>query len=149
LCRRGSQPVGPRDARCVWFGRVSAAAADNSTALFGVRCCLPTTRAAAPTRSLPGTLSQARGADALAALAARRASEAHADELAARVRSRLRLRRMAKDPLLPLGRFEAACGTLLRHAAALQPHAEGLSLRVSDANRVEGQYVDVAWDAEP
>ena len=93
--------------------------------------------------------SQARGADALCALAGRRAREARGEARRARVRARLRLRRLTKDPLLSPHQFESACGRLLQHSAALMQHAEGLSLRVSDANRVDGQWIDVAWDAEP
>lgn len=92
---------------------------------------------------------QARGGDALAALAAKRAQGARLEDLTARVRTRLRLRRLARDPLLAPWQFEAAAGRLLQHASVLMQHAEGLSLRVSDGNRVEGAWVDIAWDAEP
>jgi hypothetical protein len=93
--------------------------------------------------------AQARGAAALAALAARRAREAREADLTARARARLRLRRLARDPALALWQYEAAVGRLLQHAGPLSAHTEGLSLRVSDANRVDGHWVDVAWDAEP
>ena len=70
-------------------------------------------------------------------------------DLTARVRTRLRLRRLLRDPLLAPWQFDAGCGRLLQHAAVLQPLLEGCSLRVSDANRVDGSLIDVAWDAEP
>ena len=89
-----------------------------------------------------------RGAEALAALRARRDEERRLDDLAARARRALRLRRLTRDPAVAPRQFEAACATLLRHSGALLQHAEGLSVRVSDANRVDGANVDIAWDAE-
>jgi hypothetical protein len=82
-------------------------------------------------------------------LTQRRSQEARVEDLSARVRRRLRLRRLTRDPLITHNQFESACARLLQHAAALLQSAEGLSVRVSDANRVEGQSVDIAWDAEP
>lgn len=65
------------------------------------------------------------------------------------MRRRLRLRRLLRDPLLAPWQFEAGCGRLLQHAGALTQFVEGASVRVSDANRVDGATIDVAWDAEP
>jgi hypothetical protein len=97
----------------------------------------------------PNTHAQSRAPDALRLLTARRQQAARLESLTARTRTRLRLRRLTRDPLVTPWQFESACGRLLQHGAVLAQHAEGLSVRVSDGNRVEGQSVDLAWDAEP
>lgn len=89
-----------------------------------------------------------RGGGALAALRARRARDARLEELSARVRARLRLRRCLRDPLLAAWQFEAGAGRLLQHSAVLMPYLEGASVQVSDANRVDGGVIDIAWDAQ-
>lgn len=65
------------------------------------------------------------------------------------MRRRLGLRRLLKDQLVSTQQFQSACKRLLHHRdLLLQCNVEGLSLRVSDGNRVasDGSLVDIAWD---
>ena len=53
-------------------------------------------------------------------------------------------------PSLPARLHREACRRLLAHREELQPLLHGLSVRISDGNRVadDGSYIDVAWDAQ-
>lgn len=92
---------------------------------------------------------QANAHTALDILARKAADAAELSELTASVRKRLGLRRLLKDELVSMQEFRSACRRLLiNRDTLLASHIEGLSIRVSDKNRVaaDGSLVDVAWD---
>ncbi len=88
------------------------------------------------------------GSAAVQALEAARREEQELEALMARTRQRLALRRLMRGQLLSAFQLRRCCGRLLQHADVLQPLTDGLSLRVSDANRMpqDGQVVEIAWD---
>ena len=95
---------------------------------------------------------QEHAAAAAATLSARQQLQQELAELTASVRSRLQLRRLYRDELVSPADFTAACRRLLQHREhLLRCNIEGLSIRVSDKNRVaaDGSLVDIAWDFEP
>jgi hypothetical protein len=77
-----------------------------------------------------------------------------AEELAALTtdtRRRLGLRRLARDGLVNPDQYAAACKRLNHHREALLAvHVDGLSVRISDANRMQtdSEWIDIAWDFE-
>jgi hypothetical protein len=86
---------------------------------------------------------------ALAVLSKKAAEQAEQQELSANVRNRLHLRRLLKDDIISMQDFRNACRQLVIHKDVLLAcHIEGLSVRVSDKNRVapDGSLVDIAWD---
>jgi hypothetical protein len=92
---------------------------------------------------------QAHAPAALAILSRKAAEQAELSELISSVRTRLGLRRLLKDDIISLQDFRNACRRLLiNRDALLQSNIEGLSIRVSDKNRVapDGSLVDIAWD---
>lgn len=65
------------------------------------------------------------------------------------MRTRLNLRHLLRDELVGLDAFRSCCKRLLYHRdLLLRCGIEGLSLRVSDGNRVapDGSLVNIAWD---
>jgi hypothetical protein len=67
------------------------------------------------------------------------------------VRTRLGLRRLLKDDLISVQDFRSCCRRLLHHRdQLLRCNIEGLSIRVSDRNKVsdDGLLVDIAWNFE-
>ncbi|WIA28829.1 hypothetical protein OEZ86_011358 [Tetradesmus obliquus] len=95
---------------------------------------------------------QEHAAAAAAILSARQQLQQELAELTASVRSRLQLRRLIRDALVSPADYKAACRRLLQHREhLLRCNIEGLSIRVSDKNRVaaDGSLVDIAWDFEP
>lgn len=93
-------------------------------------------------------LRQDHGPTALGIIARQQQQAQDEATLITNVRQRLRLRRLLRDELLPMSDFKACIRRLLQHKDVLQPWLEGLSIRVSDANRVteEGQVIDIAWN---
>jgi hypothetical protein len=93
--------------------------------------------------------AQANAPAALAVLTRKAAEQAELSELTTSTRKRLGLRRLLKDDIISLQDFRNACKRLLiNRDALLAAHIEGLSIRVSDKNRVaaDGSLVDIAWD---
>lgn len=92
---------------------------------------------------------QANAPAALSILHKKVAEQAELSELTTSVRTRLGLRRLLKDEVISMQDFRNACKRLLiNREALLQANIEGLSIRVSDKNRVasDGSLVDIAWD---
>lgn len=86
---------------------------------------------------------------ALAVLSKKAAEQAELQELSTSVRNRLHLRRLLKDDIVSMQDFRNACRRLLiNRDVLLASQIEGLSVRVSDKNRVapDGSLVDIAWD---
>jgi hypothetical protein len=95
---------------------------------------------------------QAHAAAAASIITKRQQLQQELAQLTASVRSRLQLRRLFKDDLVSAADYKAACRRLLQHREhLLRCNIEGLSIRVSDKNRVapDGSLVDIAWDFEP
>eukprot|EP00884_Botryococcus_braunii_P019096 jgi/Botrbrau1/5870/Bobra.0366s0049.1 len=80
----------------------------------------------------------------------KKAEAARVADLQARVRQKLRLRRLLRDPALPVDRFASACERLLGLAPAVGALLESASIRVSYVNQVapDGSHIDIAWDFE-
>lgn len=98
---------------------------------------------------LPPSVLQANAPAALSILSQKAADQSELAELTTSVRTRLGLRRLIKDELISMQEFRNACNRLLINRDALQQcHIDGLSIRVSDKNRVapDGSLVDIAWD---
>lgn len=96
-----------------------------------------------------GCQLQANAHTARAVLSRKAAEASELQELSASVRNRLHLRRLLKDDIISMQDFRNACRRLLINKdALLASHIEGLSIRVSDKNRVapDGSLVDIAWD---
>jgi hypothetical protein len=109
-------------------------------------------------RALPGVfnavvfVAQAHAAAAASILSKRQQLQQELSELTASVRNRLQLRRLYKDDIVSAADYKSACNRLLQHREhLLRCNIEGLSIRVSDKNRVspDGSLVDIAWDFEP
>lgn len=86
---------------------------------------------------------------ALGILSKKAAEQAELSELTTSVRNRLGLRRLLKDDVISMQDFRNACKRLVMNRdVLLSSHIEGLSIRVSDSNRVapDGSLVDIAWD---
>lgn len=84
--------------------------------------------------------------------ARKRLDREHAEmqDIQRRVRLSLRLRKLMKCPSITMAQFKLCCSKLMRHAGSLMIHTDGVSLRVSKANKVAeyGTVVDIAWDFE-
>jgi hypothetical protein len=96
-----------------------------------------------------GLCAQANAHTALGILRQKAAEAAELSELTTSVRNRLGLRRLLKDDLISMQDFRNACRRLLINRDILiASHIDGLSIRVSDKNRVaaDGSLVDIAWD---
>jgi hypothetical protein len=92
---------------------------------------------------------QAHAPAALSVLSRKAAEQAELEQLTTTVRNRLGLRRLLKDDIISMQEFRNACRRLqINKDALLASHIEGLSIRVSDKNRVaaDGSVVDIAWD---
>jgi len=92
---------------------------------------------------------QANAPVALAILARKAAEQSELAQLTSSVRTRLGLRRLIKDELISMRDFRNACKRLLiNRDVLLQCHIEGLSIRVSDKNKVaaDGSLVDISYD---
>lgn len=103
---------------------------------------------ARPWRDVCASL-QANASAALAILTRKAAEQAELSELTTSVRNRLGLRRLLKDDIISMQDFRNACRRLLiNRDVLLASNIEGLSIRVSDKNRVaaDGSLVDIAWD---
>lgn len=61
---------------------------------------------------------------------------------------RLRLRKLVHDQAISKDQYRAGCYRLLKHADRLVGPSEGLSLRLSDGNRVpgDGSVIDLSWE---
>jgi hypothetical protein len=95
--------------------------------------------------------AQAHAAAAASILSKRQQLQQEISELTASVRNRLQLRRLYRDDIVSAADYKAACKRLLQHREhLLRCNIEGLSIRVSDNNRVapDGSLVDIAWDFE-
>lgn len=91
---------------------------------------------------------QEKGEAARAIAERRRREEARLSELQASVRQRLSLRRLLKDPALPLGFFDSACERLMALPPSTAALFESLSIQVSYVNQVapDGSHIDISWD---
>ena len=68
------------------------------------------------------------------------------DRLKYLVRSRLKLRIYSKDDRVTLHQFRQCSNRLVRMSKSLVTLTEGLNLRVSEANRLHDNSIDIAWD---
>lgn len=67
------------------------------------------------------------------------------------MRTRLGLRRLVKDELVSAEEYRSACQRLLQNKEVLlHCNIEGLSIRISDRNKVtaDGSVVEIAWNFE-
>jgi hypothetical protein len=95
------------------------------------------------------THPQSNAPAALSILSRKAQQQEELQDLTSSVRSRLGLRRLIKDELLSLEEFRSACKRLLYHRdLLLRCNIEGLSVRISDGNRVapDGSLVDIVWN---
>eukprot|EP00775_Hariotina_reticulata_P003645 gene3645-3906_t len=93
----------------------------------------------------------ANGQTAAAILAQKQELQQEIADTTTTVRTRLGLRRLLKDDLISNKEFQSCCKRLLHHHdQLLRCNIEGLSIRVSDKNRVsdDGQLVEIAWNFE-
>ncbi|KAG2434061.1 hypothetical protein HXX76_007789 [Chlamydomonas incerta] len=90
------------------------------------------------------------GGAALTALRARQHEDTGLSELTERVRNRLRLRSLTRDPRVAPAHYRRACGLMLEQAAALGALLEGATVRVGFANRLapDGSAIEIAWNCE-
>ena len=68
------------------------------------------------------------------------------DRLKSVVRSRLKLRLYSKDDRVTIHQFRQCSNRLVRMSKSLVCHTEDIKLRVSDENRIQKDYIDIAWD---
>ncbi|CAD7695518.1 unnamed protein product [Ostreobium quekettii] len=90
------------------------------------------------------------GPAALTALEKKELENKRIEKLQREVRQRLKLRRFMRDPALDVNKFRTCCRKLLQDVPGLIALTEGLSLRVSNKNRVarEDGTIEIAWDSK-
>eukprot|EP00798_Chlamydomonas_sp_ICE-L_P016709 gene16709-22977_t len=94
-------------------------------------------------------VAQAKRADASRVQTlAKKADASRVQTLVDQARRQLRLRRLLKDPTLPLEHVERACRELIKQSNALAIHVEGSSVRIAFASQVclHEAVLDLAWD---
>ena len=80
----------------------------------------------------------------------RQQQQGEVQRLQDRVKSLLRLRRLSTDPSIEPRQAASCLQRLAYHHQALSTAADGLSLRISHANRIlpDGSQTDIAWNFE-
>ena len=92
--------------------------------------------------------TQDQGPAVVRAVQQRRQQDKGLERLRDMTHRRLRLRRLTLDPLLQPRQAAACLQRLLHHHAVLSNSTDGLSLRISNTNRVsaDGSQADIAWN---
>ena len=70
------------------------------------------------------------------------------ETLIEKVRRKLKLRKLHRDPVISSTQFRSACDRLLNHSGKFGHWTEGLCLRISTSNRLfkGSTRVDIHWN---